>query len=245
MTTELPAEVQAEVDKIETTAKKGFNLSDRLKNRGLRKASITLYLDEELGPQLGWAHDVTDALGNYVGRAREGVIGDLEIAIAVRDAAAAEHEAVQKLLGDGEKKTKFNAKELDKRIAELTAKRDELTEKLTKSGIVIHMRAVPPVIQRDTRRKAKESLGITGKNIPEEQEEDFNTAQQAHLMSVMFQTITDNETGETNAGVTYEEAIDLIGWLPEGQYLRLDQKLGTVQFTDAISRQIESQEDFS
>ena len=39
MTTEIPAEIQTEIDQIEKTTKKGFSLSERLKNRGLRRAT--------------------------------------------------------------------------------------------------------------------------------------------------------------------------------------------------------------
>jgi hypothetical protein len=39
--------------------------------------------------------------------------------------------------------------------------------------------------------------------------------------------------------------MDLLNELPSGQFARLDQSMGKVQFQDAISREIESQEDFS
>ena len=216
-------EIEAELkDRVKTT-KRGFDLQARLKGRGLRRGSITLFLDEEKGPELGWAFDRTDPLGNVVGREREGVLGKID-----------EIEA-----SAGTKADKAKA------LEPLQKQRDALIEELTKTAIVIHLRAVPPVIQKDCRRKAKQTLEITTKDIPDALLEEYNLSFSAHLMALMLQSITDNESGETNTEITYEDAVDLMGYLPPGQWQRLDELMGKVQFTDAISLSIEGQEDFS
>ena len=252
-TVEMPESVKEEVEKIVTTTKKGFDLRARLKNRGLRKATITLYLDEEKGAELGWTRDLTDGLGNVIGREREGVLGALEAAQEEREDAIHKHEvlaAAGEQLGteqppEPDEVVEPNTAEVDARIAELEKRREELVAEMNRDAIVIRMRAVPPVIQRDCRRKAKATLGIESKNIPDEKIEQYNLAHAAHMMTVMFQSITDNASGETNTGIDYDEAIDLMGYLPAGQYDRLDTMMGQVQYTDAISRSIEGQEDFS
>jgi hypothetical protein len=231
----LSQDIEEKIEGIAVTAKKGFDLQARLKGRGLRRASITLFLDEEKGVELGWARDVKDGLGNTLGVDRSGVLGDLDLAVA--------NLAATEVLAKGPKAA--DVKQAQQRVAELEARRDELVAELTKSGLVIQMRAVPPVIQKDCRRRAKDTLNITAKNVPDEIMEEFSVSNTAHLMTVMFQSITDNESGEVSDSVSYDDAISLIEYLPTGQMSRLDVLMGEVQFTDAISESIESQEDFS
>jgi len=240
---------QAEVERIAKITKKGFDLKARLEGRGLRRASITLYLDEELGAELGDAHDIRNNLGIVVGRERSGLIGELDKITEARAAAVSEWDKTIEKNPDMPEADRIKLKGViagfDERIAELEAKRDEMVAELTKTGITIHMRAVPPVIHKDCHRKAKQTLGIETKKVPDDLKEALVLAETAHLMSVMFQTITDNQTGDVNNDVTYEDATALMDFLPPSQWARLDAKIGEVQFTDAISRSIESQEDFS
>jgi len=242
---------KAQLDKLEKVTKRGFDLSSRLKNRGLRRGSITLFLDEDLGPKLGWAYDVQNEFKQVIGRERAGVIGNLDAQEEMLRNLGTNSPEFE-LTDEGEKARKKYEVELAKKrkalqttIDALIKERDELIEELTKSAIHIEMRAVPPIIQKDTHRRAKITCDLDGKNIPENMEELVALSESAHLMTVMFQSVTDNETGETNTETTYQDAIDLMGYLPPGQMARLDMKMGEIQFTDAISRAIETQEDFS
>lgn len=248
--TELPDELKEEVAKIRDTTKKGFDLKARLENRGLRKASITLYLDDEKGLELGWAEDTTNGLGAVVGREQVGVIGELDALAIERDAIITmrtiDNAARESFKTDAAWQKHLDAPTpLDGKIAELEAKRDRLVEELTSTAIVVNMRAVPPVIQKDCARLARATLKITDKGIPDDRADEFTIAQTGHLMSVMFQSVTDNATGEVNLTTSYEDAMALMDFLPPGQFWRLDKMMGQVQFTDAISRNIEGQEDFS
>lgn len=246
-------EIPKELKEIGKTTKRGFDLSARLKNRGLRKSSIVLFLDEEKGTELGWAFENTDQFGNKVGTwSREGVIGELDTLRAAREDLVAQRTA--RLAASGEAKNDAEAralssfpdmKPIEEKIETLEKQRDVMIEELAKTGITVKLRAVPPIIQKDMRRRAKDTLEITDKNIPEAIVEEFNLSLSAHLMTVVFQSITDNETGDINTEITYADAIDLIGYLPPGQFQRLDNEMGKVQFMDAISTSIETQEDFS
>lgn len=245
-------ETPKELKEIGKTTKRGFDLSARLKNRGLRKSSIVLFLDEEKGPELGWAYDNKDMLGNVVSRSREGVIGELDILQAAREDLVAQRTARLAASGDAKNDAEAKAlssfpdmKPIEEKIEKLEKRRDALIADLTKTGITVKLRAVPPIIQKDIRRRAKATLEITEKDVPDTIKEEFNLSQSAHLMTLVFQSITDNETGETNTEITYQDAIDLIGYLPPGQFQRLDDEMGKVQFMDAISTEIETQEDFS
>lgn len=245
-------EQQDEIDKMVKTTKRGFDVKARLRNRGLRRGSITIYLNEEMGPELGWAYDKLDGFGNVVRREREGVIGEIDSAKNAREDLIAQRTA--RFTAAGEEEDKDAAKALsvypdmlplEEKIADLEAKRDELIVELAKTAMHFELRAVPPIIQKDMRRRARQTLEIKEKDIPEGLTEEFNTAEAAHLMTVIIQSVKDNETGEVNTEVTYEDAIDMMGYIPPAQFARLDELMGKIQFTDAISREIESQEDFS
>lgn len=234
-------DIEQKMEEIAKVTKKGFDLKARLQNRGLRRGAITLYLDEELGAELGDVRILRDGFNNVIGKHRTGIIGQLDEAAEARDTIVKEFEAAKVL----DSKAKLDTKQLDKTIAELEAKRDEIVAELTRTGITIKMRAVPPIIEKDTHRLAKQTMGIEEKNIPEEKADEFNSIKTAHLMSRILQSVTDNQTGEVNEVLDYEDCVALMEQLPPSQFDRLDNKLGEVQFTDAISRSIESQEDFS
>lgn len=245
MAEEMPAEAKETLEKITKVTKKGFSLQDRLGGRGLRRGSIKLFLDEATGAELGWSRDVFDLLGNKESLDREGVLGEIEDAkeeLAGEIVEDVKDENAAKVTG--KQRVEFDQKPLKKRITELEKKRDALIAEIDKTSIVVQVRAIPPKIQRDARRKAKVTLKITGKDIPEELTVDFNASQSAHLMALMIQRIIDTETGEINDGATYQDAIDLMDELPPGQFSRLDNLIGQIQFTDSISESIEVQEDF-
>jgi len=248
-TTDLPLtadDLPDELKNLATTTKRGFDPKARLRNRGLRRATITLYLDEEMGPKLGWAHDLKNSLGDVIGREREGVIGDLDEATAELQEWLSRGRLEAEV---GKTMTKAAAdkhhKELVAGIAEMEVERDKLLEYMDGHALIVKMRAVPPVIVKDCRRKAKETLKITEKGVPEDMQDKYTESHTAHLISVMFESVTDTESGGVNTETTYDDAIEYVRYLPPGQFERLDLKMGQVQYTDAISREIEGQEDFS
>ena len=255
------AESTVETETIKTIAKdtkRGFDPKERLMNRGLRRASIVLYLDEEKGVEIGWNDTLVNAMNQPMGYRREGVLGEIgEVQDTIdklhransesilridKELTKAKQEAARKEIIDASQPLIDAAEE---KLAELSKKRDDLIAELEATGMTIKIRAVPPVIQKDCRRKAKQRLEITGKNIPDDKAEEFDAAYTAELMAVLIQSIKDHESGEENFGATYEDAVALMEYLPPGQFARLDKLMGEVQTRDAISQSIESQEDFS
>lgn len=256
--------IREQGERVAKITKKGFDLKARLEGRGLRRASITLYLDEELGIELGDAYDeMVDVPGFPIPqrrRKRFGIIGDLD---ALYEERAEIEERINKEIldnaTDGKPETPKEAdgrrdihskyedvlKSLNEQIDKMEERKAELVAELAKTGLVVQLRAVPPVIEKDCRRKAKATLGIESKSIPDDMTDEMRKTELAHLMTVVIQSITDVATDTVNDDVTYDDAINLIDFLPPGQWSRLDEKIYEVQFTDAISRQIESQEDFS
>lgn len=257
MSEPISEKVQEVVDTVAGQTKRGFDPAVRLRNRkGLRKGTVTIYLDEETGPKLGWATDLKDVTGVIRGRDRQGVMGELEISILARDSMADQYQTERALQdadesmttrqkADAEKTYQAVLEGFNERIAGLEKQRDDLIAELTGTALVFSLRAVPPVIQKNCRRKARETLGIEAKGVPADKIDDFNEAFTAHLMSEVIVSVTDNESGGVNTETTYADCIEYLEQLPPGQFARLDDALGRVQFTDSISREIEGQEDFS
>lgn len=198
-------------------AKQGFDLETRLRNRGLREGEITLYTDEALGQKLGEARDVVNQWGAFVRRVQTGVLGEIDRLDPDQDAT---------------------------RIAELEAERDEIIEELNRTSLTVKLRAVPPIIARDAKRRAKATLNIKGK-IGEDQEEEFNDAFTAHVLSDLIVSIRDNETGAENGKQTYQDCVALHDLLPASEYRRLDAKVAEIQYSDAVSEAITRDPDFS
>ena len=262
--------IQIDNDALERETRDGFDPKERLKGRGLRKSTIVLFLDEELGPEIGDARDAYNGNGGFIGRIREGIIGEIdaleeEKAVAldkmrgktIREAGlkfVSEHgsDSSAEFDPDEVEHPKYDTDQFDKEIAVLSEKRDEMIAELTRTGLTFSLRAVPPIIQRDCKRLAKATLkdeGIwEGKGLPvpgSEEREAYDDAHTAHLMTKLIQSVTDNETGNVNTVTTYEDAVDYMNELPPSQFARLDLEMGKLQIKDAISRSIESQVDFS
>lgn len=245
----------AELERIRSTAKKNFDPRERLRNRGLRRDTITVYLDEVTGEKLGRNYPQYDQFNNVMSYERTGVIGkiaDLEDKI---ESDAAEYQKSLLLAEDTAdeastvkalaKAHKAQLKIDEAKLADLYTEREELKAELHRTGLTFKLRAVPPVIDKDCHRLAKQSLGIEGKGVPEDRKDEVSESRVAHLLVKMTEELIDNETGASNSGITYEEAMDMPAQLPPGQWSRLDLKMGELQYTDGISRTIEMQEDFS
>lgn len=211
---DIAVEADTAQEQVIKEIKRGFSLKDRLEKRGLRKAKITLFLDENAGAR------------------HLKVVGEIE-------ALDAQIKEAREVSEPGE--LVF----LEEKRAELVAKRDDYEKQLHKDALIVSMRAVPPVIAKDCRRLARQSVGIEEKGIPDDKAEDFLNSYYAHLLSFTVQSIEDTASGEVNEGLSYEDAIGLAENLPSGQYARLRAAADEVQFRDAFSQTVEAQEDFS
>jgi len=137
------------------------------------------------------------------------------------------------------------AEEIGAERAALETRRADLEARLRADSLVVSLRAVPPVIAKDTHRRAKVSCGITGKDVPAEKYDDYIRSMNAHLLSVTVESVVDTASGEQNDGLTYEDALDLMDYLPSEQFERLAGALNEVQFREKFSETVEAQEDFS
>lgn len=221
----LTSDETAEIEQVVKEVKRGFSLKDRLEKRGLRKVTVTLFLDENVGAEHKEIADKIIALNAQIDELSE------------MHGQSVEGETKAALLKEIERVTA----ERDEMIPE----RDALEDRLREEALIVHLRAVPPVIARDAHRRARAELEIEEKNIPRNRMEDFLPVMNCHLLSLTVQSITDTATNETNDGLSYQDARDLMDYLPSSQTERLANALNEVQFRDAFSESIEAQEDFS
>lgn len=221
----LSPEDAAEIEQVVKEVKRGFSLKDRLEKRGLRKVTVTLFLDENVGAEHKEVADKAKFLGEQI------------------------DEMSKMLLGAEEE---FTRKALEQEIETLTAERDALIpqrdaleERLRDDALVVHLRAVPPVMVKNAHRLARQALEIAEKNVPKDRMDEYLPVINAQLLAFTVQSITETATGQTNDGLTYEDARDLMDYLPTEQSERLASALNEVQFRDQFSKSIEAQEDFS
>lgn len=229
---------KSDIEQIQDEAREGFSLRDRLAGVSQRRKTVTIYTDSAVGAELGSAEDQTDGLGLKTGRrVRKGLLGEMdalteriEIELA---RAGTDKEAVAAVQAD-----------FDKAEAALKRKIKAAQKKLNETAMVFTLQALPDIIVRDARRKARKELGIKNKNIPEDKQEDYSLEYTAQVVAASVATWVDNLDGKTHTGLTVEQARDLRDLLPFGQFARLDHAVYELSFEAAIGNQATDSADF-
>jgi hypothetical protein len=116
-------------------------------------------------------------------------------------------------------------------------------EELNKTAITFHFQAVPPIIQKAGRRKARKDMGLKSE-VPADKVEEFSDLITAYLLSDCTVRYVDHQSGTTVNDLTVKAARALINFLPDAEFKRLDLKLGEVQFKNVISESATAQIDF-
>jgi len=205
-----------DLNEVVETARKTFDLSERLKGRGMRKGTQKVYTDEVLGNKLGWAKDLKNDLGMTVDHEWVGVLGSIARAISA---------------------------DKDADVSTLREEAIDLQVELEQSALTIHLQAVPPIIAKTARRKARKIAGISGKNLTDEQTEDLTDAYMAQMFAntiVKIVEFDESETGAINVG----QAGELKDFLPPSEYEKLSVKLNEVQYRQAVGDQATADTDF-
>ena len=128
-------------------------------------------------------------------------------------------------------------------IARLEAERDELIAALEATALVVKFRAVPAIVVKDSRRKAKETLKIKG-SVPEYLEEDFSVVFVDHVLAASITSIEDRVSGGVNGKQTYEQIKQLGEYLPRDEFQRLVAKQSEVQTKNTIGESVTGSADF-
>lgn len=200
----------------------GFDLFDRLTKRPMRKPEVvTIYLDEEVGAELGYAVPVTNEYGIATGIAKAGALGELHDARAVPEADRDE-----------------------KLIKKLEAQVRELAERARKNSLTVTLQWVPPLVEKAIEIKAMRSIGVKQKPLPKDRIDDYTEAWLARALEASVVSIVDNFDGSVKHSLTVPEARILQEQTPKEQYARLDVALNTLLNRKAISDEALDNADF-
>lgn len=213
-------------------ARTGFDLRERLLGASSLSKTVYIYTDAATGKELGGAEDVKGQGGIVLNRRRWGVQGRLE-EIKLR--------AEYLLKQEDHDLDEISA--LEKEREELSKKAAALLKKLDKTALVFTIRAVPELVIRDTRRRAKQNLGIKGKGI-EGREEEYSLEYTALLLAASVEKFVDNASGETYTSLSEQQARDLRDYLPAGQFAKLDNAMIEVSFEAQIGENGTDSADF-
>jgi len=205
-----------DIEEIATEARKTFDLSDRLKKRRMRTDTQKVYTDEVLGNKLGWVKEVTNNFGMVVDTEHVGILGQ------IAEAKAADSDAD---------------------VSKLREAAIDLKMELEQSALTFHLQAVPPIVAKVARRKARKVANVTGKNLTDEQTEDLTDAYMAQILSSVIVKVVDFDESESGA-LSVEQAGDLKDSLPPSEYEKLAAKLNDVQYRQAVGDQITADADF-
>ncbi len=214
---------ELDVQAIATEAQETFDFDNFLNDKiTLRERTVTVFLDEVTGEALGGSEETAGAFGLGGSTRRWGVIGK------IKDLREQNTEGQH-----------------DDEILALTDEAEKLWAKLQESGLTITLRAVPPIILKDTRRRAKAALGIKGKDIPEDRNEEFIDRQQAELLADAYVS-SKNAKGQVLPKEKFgaDQAAKLRDRMSQFEYSKIDRALGELQYQAAIASSVTSAEDF-
>ena len=218
------------IEKIAEEARDEFDLDAALDGRPMRSAEdFRVLTDEVTAEQLGWAEPIPDRVtGMPVGFSRRGVIG-----------------SIHRLRAEDEENVRQSKpREHEQEILDLLDEAEALRDKLNGSSITLELRAIPLIIKKDARRAAKAELKITGKGIPEAQEEDFVAEENAQILQRTLVAFTPAKSGVKVTEPTIKHARSFLTKLPESEIIRLKQKLADLNFTSVIGASATEDADF-
>lgn len=206
---------EAAVKEIADEAKSTFNLMERLRGRPIRTQEVTVYTDEVAGAE-------HEALAT---RLRE--VEALSAALVATDDEA-------------------NLPEIERLDAQAASLRDEVKEAaraVEASGLTFKLRAVPPKIAELADKATRKHLGVTD-NLSTEQVQDFVDEYTARLLKDSVEYYRDHATDTLVRQLTIEEARELKGLLPRGEFEKLDKAIADLSARAHISENVARDADF-
>lgn len=201
--------------------RQGFDLIDRLVNRPKRKPEVvTIYLNEELGQELGFAKDVHNELGVKVGRVREGIRGEID-----EELAKPENERDEK------------------KLKSLVARAKKLVAQIEKDSLTFTLQWVPPIVEEVIDRETRKAMKVKG-NVPQERKREYMDIWLDHALRATVVSIVDNRDGSVKDKISVAEARALRHYAPKDQKPRLDGALGKLINRDVLSKEALDTADF-
>lgn len=230
MTERTPEEIAAE-------AQEGFDLVVEAEERPKLQASVTIFLDEPTGKELGGTEPkfrVISGVRMPDGERRWGVIGE------IADLA----DKRQRLIKAGASEEGADVLDIDERVNELLERASDLQRKLAKSARTIHLQGLPRVILDDARGKAREHLGIAvGAEVPDDKAEALEKRYAAEILSRAVTGI-EAPNGAKGRLLDVDRAEKLQGQLPDSEYARIASKISELQYQTSIAEGAVDNADF-
>lgn len=193
-------------EEIVSKAREEFDVLAVLQDRPMRTRSIRLFTDEPLGEKIGGREYVADVneFGLPVKKLRTwGIIG--EIADLNVEYAKNPTDAVKR------------------KIAALKKQVKTLSDELQSTAFEMELHDVPGIVQDVAERFARKVVGIKGR-LPEEGDplyDEYNRERDAQLLTHMVTSLKNNATGQTNIGISVENARALKELLPRSEWLKV------------------------
>jgi len=204
------------VEDIATEARATFDFDDAIQGVTYRDGVQKVYRDSKTAQLIGHAIDLKNNLGQVVGRERKGLLGQIDAALA-EDAEADVSDLREELSG--------------------------LMLKLELSALTFHIVAVPSMIEKVQKSKARKQFAIKGGNVPDEVLQNFADKYTALMFAACISKVV-NADGAATGQLTVAQAEDLVSYLHPSEFKKLDAKLNEVQFEQAVSSQAVLDADF-
>jgi len=252
------ADVQAEIDKVIEEAKDDFDLVADLEGRSYRQDTLSLFIDEKNGEELGRLETAVGSL--------EGIILDNQNRINAVYAARDEHDALRKDIADDDEEARAEwtaraeaiaaaitaAEEFQPQLATIreqydgfSAKAEELRKEVYSSGYTVTLRSVPPIIEEDAHREARKILGIKQKGVADADQDEYDRVFTRVLLTKQVTRIVKHKNGAVRTSIDLDWSRSLLSLLPRGEKARLVGKMSELQFKNSISDSVVKSADFS
>lgn len=221
---DLDADLEAERKKIEEQVKEEFDLAAFLRGRPLRTKTVTAFTDENLGEELGGAQ-TEEYVGDYGVRQTRlrtwGVMGKI----------------AELLAGESKDEPAVEKAKRTKQINALKKEAVTLRGKLEETALVIELHSIPAKIRDDSYRAAREALGINGKISDDDpRSADLKKETDAQLLVRTVGSVKNNATGQTNKGISIENARAMRGYLPDSEWEKVVQALAELLYETVIAQ---------
>lgn len=256
-----PVEAKDEVDQIIDESREVFvDLVDAIKNRPMRTIKLDLGFDEVSSEKLLVVEDALGKLRVILDRASRNSSGidlfqaaaaDLETKLAHDDGSDPEQtklweaefaEAVEEV--ESRQALAAAMAPLEEKVAEMEEQATEARKQVAAESLSVELRAIPYGIARGAARRARKTLGITQKGVPEDMQDEFEEEQ---LMELAYDQVVrwrDNRTGKEGTKLTLEELRTFRDYLPLSQSSKFFNTVNDLQFKNAISESAIAQADF-
>ena len=205
-----------DIEEIATEARDTFDFDDAIQGVTYRDGVQKVYRDSKTAQLIGHAIDLKNNLGQVVGREQKGLLGQIDAALA-EDAEAD--------------------------VSDLRKELSELMLKLELSALTFHIVAVPPMIEKVQKSKARKQFAIKGGNVPEDKLAAFGDKYTALMFAACIGKVVNAEGAETGQ-LTVGQAEGLVSYLHPSEFAKLDAKLRDVQYEQSISDQAVLDADF-